>query len=181
MTSNIFSLDCLKIDNFIVLDLETTGLIPYKSWIIEIAALKCFNWVIVDKFQTLVNPEMHIPSWICKLTWISNNMVENSPIISEIMPSFSRFLEDYVIVWHNISFDFRFLTHYHYICNWTHLNNETVCTLKLARKLLPQLPSKKLWAICDFFWIKNECAHRAMWDTVATLEIFQKFKNLIEN
>jgi len=168
-------LETLNNNEYIVLDLETTWLCPYREWITEIAALKCKWNEIIDEFQTLVNPERHIPTWITKLTWISNEMVAYSPTIAEIMPVFSEFIKDTIIVWHNISFDFRFLNYYHYQCFETYLNNETICTLQLARKLLPDLPNRKLWTICEYFWITNERAHRAMWDTRATLEILWKY------
>ena len=172
-------LEFLNNSEYIVLDLETTWLTPYREWITEIAAIKCKNWNIIDEFQTLVNPEIHIPKWIVKLTWITNEMVAEAPKINEIMPRFSNFLWNDIIVWHNVSFDFRFLNYYHYKCIWAYLENETLCTLKIARKLLPELPNKKLWTICAYFWIINEKAHRAMWDTRATLKILQEYQ-LIE-
>ncbi len=167
-----------KNSEFVVLDLETTWLTPYREWITEIAAIKCKNWEIIDEFQTLINPERHIPNWIVRLTWITNEMVAEAPIIDEVMPRFSDFLGNDIIVWHNVSFDFRFLSYYHYQCMWTYLENETICTLKIARKLLPELPNKKLWTICDYFWINNERAHRAMWDTRATLEVLRMYQEI---
>lgn len=169
-------LELLKDSEYVVLDLETTWLTPYREWITEIAAIKCKNWEIIDNFQTLVNPERHIPNWIVRLTWITNEMVADAPTIDEVMPQFSDFLGNAIIVWHNVSFDFRFLSYYHYQCLWTYLENQTICTLKIARRLLPELPNKKLWTICEYFWIINERAHRAMWDTRATLEVLQRYQ-----
>lgn len=168
-------LEILKDSEYVVLDLETTWLIPYREWITEIAAIKCKNWKILDEFQTLINPERHIPNWIVRLTWITNEMVADAPTINEVMPNFSKFLKNDIIVWHNVSFDFRFLNYYHYQCLWTYLENETLCTLKIARRLLPKLPNKKLWTICEYFWITNERAHRAMWDTRATLKVLERY------
>lgn len=163
---------------YVVLDLETTWLTPYREWITEIAAIKCRNGQPIEEFQTLVNPQRHIPLWIERLTWITNEMVADAPIISEVMPIFSKFLWNDIIVWHNVSFDFRFLSYYHYVCMWTYLENQTICTLKIARKLLPELPNKKLWTICEYFWIKNERAHRAMWDTRATLKVLEMYQSM---
>jgi DNA polymerase III alpha subunit (gram-positive type) len=59
---------------------------------------------------------------------------------------------------------------------WTYLENQTICTLKIARRLLPELPNKKLCTICKHFWITNERAHRAMWDTRATLKVLQRYQ-----
>ena len=102
--------DKLKNSEYIVLDLETTWLIPYREWITEIAAIKCKKRKILDEFQTLINPEKHIPNWIVRLTWITNEMVADAPTINEVMPIFSEFLGNAIIVWHNVSFDFRFLS-----------------------------------------------------------------------
>lgn len=166
----------LQNTEFIVLDIETTGLSPYREGITEIAAIKCINNNIIAEFQTLINPEKHIPSWIIKLTWITNEMVLDAPKIYEIMPKFSEFLWNNIIVWHNISFDFRFLSYYHYLYMWEHLQNETICTLQLARKFLPDLPNKRLGTICEYFWITNNCVHRAMGDTIATLEVLKRYQ-----
>ena len=169
-------LEILRDSEFVVLDLETTWLTPYREGITEIAAIKCRNWEVIEEFQTLINPERHIPNWIVRLTWITNEMVANAPVIDEVMPRFSEFLGDAIIVWHNVSFDFRFLNHYHYQCMWTYLENPTICTLKIARRLLPELPNRKLWTICEYFWIDNERAHRAMWDTRATLKVLERYQ-----
>ena len=171
-------LEDLYNSEYIVLDIETTWLTPYKEWITEIAAIKCKNKEIIEEFQTFVNPEKHIPKGITRLTWITNEMVADAPTISEVIPTFSQFLGKNIIVWHNVSFDFRFLNHYHYQCVWCYLENQTICTLKIARKLLPELPNRKLWTICEYFWIENERAHRAMWDTRATLQILQYYMKI---
>ena len=77
---------------YVIIDLETTGLSPYKHHITEIAAVRFDGNTIVDTFQTLVNPERHIPSFITKLTGITNEMVESAPRIQEVLPDFVSFL-----------------------------------------------------------------------------------------
>ncbi|MDR0369038.1 MAG: 3'-5' exonuclease [Candidatus Peribacteria bacterium] len=71
-------------------------------------------------------------------------MVANAPTISEMMPNFREFLGDEYIVGHNIAFDYRFLNYYHYECFESYLQNETICTMKLSRRYLSELPNKKL-------------------------------------
>jgi DNA polymerase-3 subunit epsilon len=71
-------------------------------------------------------------------------MVADAPFISEILPTFCEFLGDEYLIGHNVSFDYRFLNHYHYQQFSSYLQNETICTMKLARKYLPELPNKKL-------------------------------------
>jgi DNA polymerase III epsilon subunit family exonuclease len=90
---------------FVIVDLETTGLSPYKHAITEIAAVRFDGNEIIGEFQSLVDPERHIPSFITKLTGISNDMVEGSPTICEILPDFLKFLGDDIFVAHNARFD----------------------------------------------------------------------------
>ena len=160
---------------YTVLDLETTGLTIQRNGITEIAAVKFDGKHIVDRFQTLVHPGRTIPQGIERLTWITNDMVANAPKITEVIPEFKQFLWDDPIVWHNVRFDFGFLDFYTYKITWEHLENELICTMKLARKLLPDLDNKKLCTVCDYFWVINDQAHRAMSDTLATTEVFQHF------
>lgn len=162
---------------YIVLDLETTWLHPYRHGITEIAAVKFDGEKIIDQFHSLINPERHISKGIERLTWITNEMVADAPIISKVMPDFRDFLADEYIVGHNVSFDYRFINHYHYECFESYLQNETICTMKLSRRYLPELPNKKLWTVCQHFWVTNTQAHRAMSDTLATLEVFKYFFN----
>jgi len=130
--------------HYIILDLETTGLHPYRHGITEIAAVKFDGERIVEQFHTLINPERHISQGITRLTGITNEMVADAPIISQVMPKFREFLAEEYIVGHNVSFDYRFLNHYHYECFASYLQNEAICTMKLSRRYLPDLPNKKL-------------------------------------
>lgn len=160
---------------FIVLDLETTGLSARRHKITEIAAVKVFNNQIIDKFQTLINPEVSIPRFITKLTGITNDMVKEAPVINDVLPKFKDFIGDHTIIAHNATFDYGFLLHNFYEHDRTILNNETICTVKLANRLLPHLPSKKLSSVCEYYEITNKEAHRAMSDVLATTEVFSKF------
>jgi DNA polymerase-3 subunit epsilon len=160
---------------FVVLDLETTWLHPYRHGITEIAALKFDGTKVIEQFHTLVNPERHISKGIENLTWISNEMVADAPLIHRVMPDFRDFLGENYIVGHNISFDIRFLNHYHYECFESYLTNESICTMKLTRKYLPDLPNKKLWTVCQHVGIVNQQAHRAMSDTMATLQVCERY------
>ncbi len=156
------------------MDIETTGLSKHYHRITEIAAVKFENNKIVDQFETLVNPQTPIPSFIVKLTGITNEMVSNAPTIDKIMPHFLNFVGDSIVVAHNATFDHGFLSK-----NAERLGlnfeNKRLCTRKLANRLLPELPSKKLSIICNHLGIVNKQEHRAMTDVLATVEIFSKF------
>ena len=165
---------------YIVLDLETTWLSKFKHKITEIAAIK-FDWEnILWTFQTLINPERNIPSEITRLTGITNEMVENAPLFSEIIPDFLDFIQDNIIVAHNASFDYWFLSENIYRHTWQRITNECLCTRKLSSRLLPDLPKKNLWSLCEYYWLTNQRAHRAMWDTQVTVEIFRNLLNLLK-
>lgn len=165
--------------NYTILDIETTWLSKFKHKITEIAAIK-FDWKnILWEFQTLINPERNIPTEITKLTWITNEMVSNAPKFCDIIPNFIEFIQDDIIVAHNANFDYWFISENIYTNTWIRIENSCLCTRKLANRLLPELPKKNLWTICDYYWLKNERAHRAMWDTKVTVEIFKNFLNLL--
>lgn len=160
--------------SYVVLDIETTGLSKNRHKITEIAAVKISNGKIVEKFHSLVNPEVKIPSFITRLTGIDNKLVANEPIIKEVLPKFLKFLQTEIIVAHNATFDYGFLSKN---CEDHNLafNNAKLCTRKLANRLLTELPSKKLSCLCDHFELNNKQAHRAMSDTLVTADIFAKF------
>lgn len=165
--------------NYTILDIETTWLSKYRHKITEIAAIK-FDWnKILWEFQTLINPERNIPTEITKLTWITNEMVETAPLFSEVIPNFLEFLQDDIIVAHNASFDYGFISENIYNNTGKRISNNCLCTRKLANRLLPNLPKKNLWSLCEYLSLKNERAHRAMWDTKVTVEIFRHFLELL--
>ncbi len=165
---------------YIVLDIETTWLSRYKHQITEIAAIKLDGEKIIDTYQTLINPQRNIPSWITRLTWITNEMVADAPIISDILPDFLNFIEDHILVAHNSSFDYWFLSENIYKHHNFWLENPVVCTRKLSSRLIAELPRKNLWSICEYFNLTNNQAHRAMWDTSVTVEIFKNLLKLLE-
>ncbi len=164
---------------FVVVDLETTGLSRYKHKITEIAAVKMKGKEIVDEFQTLINPGVKIPRFITRLTGIDDVMVKDAPAVSEVLPSFLNFLGDQVMVAHNATFDYGFISHNASEHLDVNFENFRLCTKKLANRLLPDLHSKRLGVICEHFGINNDQAHRAMSDVRATSEVFCRFLDMV--
>ena len=162
--------------NYTVLDIETTWLSKYKHKITEIAAIKFDGNNILWKFQ---NPQRNIPTEITKLTGITNEMVASAPIFSSIIPNFLNFVQDDIIVAHNANFDYGFISQNIYENTGIWIQNQYLCTRKLANRLLPHLPKKNLWTIFYFFWFQNEQAHRAMSDTKVTVQIFKEMLYLL--
>ncbi len=159
---------------FVVFDIETTGLSALKNKIIEIGAVKVRGGEIVDYFSTFVNPGVPIPFEIEKLTSINDAMVMDSPGIEEILPQFLAFAGDAVMVAHNASFDMGFMEHNARLLGLD-FQNTYVDTVGLARVLLPQLSRFKLDTVARALNISLEHHHRAVDDAGTTAEIFVKF------
>ena len=155
-----------------IIDIETTGLSKSRHSITEIAAVRLRGGKVVASFQTLVNPNMHIPSFITRLTGIDNEMVKDAPTIDAVLPSFLTFLGEDVFVAHNASFDFGFLEHNLQEHCRAELDNKRLCTRKLANRIFPQLPRKRLGDLCEHLGVENKTAHRAMSDVLATVDVF---------
>lgn len=164
-------------NEYVIVDIETTGLSKHRNKITEIAALRVENFQVVKKFETLVNPQTQIPSFITSLTGISNSMVKDAPVIEEVLPKFTNFISSSPFVAHSASFDYGFLNYNSQIHLSRELKNPKICTIKLSRRLLPELKSHKLSCLCEHFKIENSSAHRAMSDVEATHKIFN---NLLE-
>lgn len=165
--------DSKLISDYVVVDLETTGLSPEKDRIIEIAAVRVENDAVTDKFSTLVNPHRHIESYITEITGIDDSMVKNAPDISEAMPAFLEFLGDMPILGHNvIRFDLRFLQA---VCP---IDSYCVDTLDIANHMHTGSHGRSLTALCSRFGVINDNAHRALSDCLATHGVYQKMKEL---
>lgn len=151
----------------ISLDLETTGLDPKKDAIIEIGAIKFSGNRVVDEFSTLVNPRKPINAFITNLTGISNPMLQNAPLLAEVLPKFNKFAGNAVIIGHNISFDLSFLQKSDSL-----LSNEFIDTYELASVLLPTSPRYKLGALAQLLGIPLANAHRATDDARAAMHLY---------
>ena len=169
----------MKKGDFIVLDLETTGLSKDYHKITEICAFKLKDGDVIDIFHTLVNPKVKIPSFIRRLTGIDDEMVKDAPLINEVLPDFLNFIEDIPLVAHNATFDYNFLNHNCIKHLKGELSNEKVCTRKLAHRLLPK-GSTRLSYLCEVMDVELNNAHRAKADAMATVQIFNKFIDMAE-
>ena len=177
-----YSLQEIILDNkqYVIVDIETTWLSKERHQITEIAAALFDGKRVIKTFQTLINPQQHIPSFITHLTGITNDMVKNAPTIDQALPKFFEFLEDHILVAHNATFDYGFLNHNGMKHLEKSIQNNVMCTRKLANRLVSQLPSKRLECLCQHFKVNNTSAHRAMWDVMATVKIFEQFLTILK-
>jgi len=158
-------------DEFVVFDLETTGLNPQKDKITEIGAVKIKEGKIIGKFSTFVNPGVPIPSFIVKLTGITDDMVTDSPPIEQVLNEFIEFIEGAVLVAHNANFDMGFIKHNAKLMG-EKIRNPFIDTLELSRKMFPELGKYKLNLVAKHLGIELENHHRAVDDSMATAKIF---------
>lgn len=166
-------------DTFVVFDIETTGLSKETESITEIGAVKVVDGKIIDRFSTFVNPERPIPAEITKLTGITNEMVADAPVITEILPRFLEFCQDAVLVAHNANFDTGFIRLNAERKCGIEVKNTVLDTLELSRSLLPELKKHKLDIVCEQLGVSLEGHHRAVNDAEATAEVFLKFINML--
>ena len=156
-------------DDYVVLDLETTGMIPTLDEVIEAAALRIRNGAIVDSFQSLIKPRYEIDDFITDLNGITNEMVADAPSIEEVAPKLFEFVGDDPIIGHNVSFDLGFLNQIE--C----LENIHGDTMHLARKVFPDIKNHKLETLTDYLNLsQNE--HRSLADCTATFELYERLK-----
>lgn len=157
---------------FTAFDTETTGLSAEKDRIIEIGAVQFNSDGILGRFNTLINPQIPIPSFITSLTHISNKMIEEAPLIGNILKDFQQFLGDSIIVGHNVQFDIRFLHAEEKRCGLKESMNMFIDTLGLCRWAYPELGKYKQEEMAKMLGIKAENAHRAWEDAFVCGNIF---------
>lgn len=155
---------------YTVVDIETTGG-SHGNRITEIAAVKTDGTQVLDSYETLVNPEVFIPKSITLLTGISNPMVADAPRFEDIAQDFFTFLGDTIFIAHNVSFDYGIIKN-HFEDLDISFNKKKLCTVRLSRGIIPGHASYSLGKICPALGIQNHSRHRAMGDTMATVELF---------
>ena len=167
-------------EKYIVLDIETTGTKPLESDIIEIGAVYIENNQVKDQFNELVKPNEIISEYITGITGITNEMVKDAAPIEVVLPRFIDFCRGLPLIGHNIEvFDYRMLR-----VKATRLGlkleNDTLDTLIIARKMVWNLPSRKLGDLCNHYGIDLLNAHRAYDDAYATSELFRFLRDEFE-
>lgn len=163
---------------YIVFDIETTGLSQKKNKIIEIGAVKVKDGEEIDRFSEFINPEEPIPYSIEQLTSITDEMVMHAPTVDVILPKFLEFCGDDIVVAHNAAFDTGFIKK-----NAKDLgmkfDNTIMDTMTLSHVLLPELGKFTLDRVCKALNVKNEHHHCAVDDANATAKIFVKLYEML--
>ncbi len=166
-------LTLLGLDDFVVIDFETTGLEAGEDQIIEAAAVRFRNGEPVEEFQQLINPGRPIPRLIVELTNITDDMVADQPTVDEVGDEFLKFLGNSPLVGQNIRFDLGFLRVLKArLGRKEEVTNRQFDTLALARTFLYHHTGFSLGALCEFFDLAHEGAHRAFNDALNTGHVF---------
>lgn len=167
---------------FAVVDVETTGTrASAGDRVTEIAIAQVRNGAVCEVFTQLVNPERTIPPHITALTQISWEMVRDQPVFRQIASDVSRRLAGHVFVAHNVAFDWRFVGEELSRGAGMMLAGPRLCTVRLARVLLPQLSRRSLDHVTHYFGIENGGRHRAGGDAVATAEVLLRLLGVAGN
>jgi len=159
--------------SYVVVDVETTGGRSFgNDRITEIAAVVVEGGQISRVYETLVNPQRPIPPMITSLTNITWNMVKHAPTFRDIVSDVADALRGHVFVAHNVGFDWRFVTTEIERATGERMEGRRLCTVKMARKLLPNLRRRSLDYLARHYGIEITARHRAGGDAVATAKVF---------
>lgn len=160
----------MRMQSYVSIDLETTGLNPKTDKIIEIGAVKVLDGKKTETFSTLVNPGRRLEQRIVELTGIRDEELEHAPYIEEILPQTISFLEDLPLLGHSVLFDFSFLKKAA-VNQKADFEKQAVDTLKISRKYLADLEHRSLDYLCEYYKIPHQ-AHRALADAEATAALY---------
>ncbi|MFN8674420.1 MAG: exonuclease domain-containing protein [Candidatus Sericytochromatia bacterium] len=165
--------------NFVFFDLETTGLFPVSSKIIEIGAVKFnFSEGVLATFETLIDPEVTISKESIQIHGITDDMVKGKPFINDILPNFFEFIKDCIVIAHNSDFDASFISYNINRYNFENPPNLIIDTIPLAKKYIKSCENYKLSNLVKFLKLdvteyKSKKFHRALFDSECGMNIFK--------
>jgi single-stranded-DNA-specific exonuclease len=162
---------------YVVLDVETTGLSPESSEMVEVAAVRIKNFAVLEEFHSLIRPRVPIPPQLTAIHGITNEMVEDAPGLEDIFPKLMKFIGSSTVVAHNARFDVGFLSRASREILEEDFTNPVLDTLALAREHF-KLPSHALGNLARDLKIDLLVAHRALSDCHATVEVFRRAEEI---
>ncbi len=166
------------VDDYVLVDIETTGLSPANDDIIEIGAIKVENNKMVDTFNQLIRIDRSLPPFITNLTGITDEMLKTGKMPDEVFKEFVNFIGDSVIIGHNVNFDLGFLSNKCKKYLDYNLVNDYIDTLYLARRLVPHSVNYKLGTLANLFNVSYKGAHRGLKDVEITYEVYNRLREM---
>jgi len=156
---------------YVAFDTETSGKYPLVDEVVEIAAVKWRDGKIIDTFQTLLKPSRLMGEAVIRIHHITNEMVENAPLIHTMLPAFEKFIEDCVVIAHHTAFDMGFLSYDFEKAALALPLSIGLDSCALGRKAYPESPNHKLATLCTLLKFDQTQAHRALDDSKACLHV----------
>lgn len=158
---------------FCVIDVETTGGAAHSGGIIEVGAVRVRGGRPQETLSTLIDPGIAIPAFVTALTGIRNETVADAPPFRDVADDLSSFMDGTVIVGHNIRYDLAFLASEFERAGYPRIQNPSVCTLALARRLIrDEVPDCRLGTLARYLRLAHQPSHRALDDALATTDLF---------
>lgn len=168
-----------NVDNYVLVDIETTGLSPVNDEIIEIGAIKVKDCKIVDQYNELIKINRKLSPFITNLTGITGEMLNKGKLPTIALKEFIDFVDEDVIIGHNVNFDLGFLKNKCKKYIDYSLNNRYIDTMYLAKKLVPNSINYKLETLANYFNVSYEGAHRGLKDVEITYEVYNCLRKLM--
>ena len=169
------------LSDYVVFDLETTGISCNRDRVVEISGIKVIGNNIADEFSTLVNPECSIPFSASNVNGITDDMVEDAPLFIDALNDFLDFAGDLPFVGHNIhSFDLKFIYRDAEAYYGKIPGNDYVDTLKMARMCLTELRHHSLSYLATYYEISTEGAHRALNDCRMNQAVYENMGPVLQ-
>lgn len=165
-----------EINDFVALDIETTGLSAKYNEIINIGAIRFRNNVPVDNFDMFIKPDKPIPAFITGITGISNHMVRNAPTIDEVLPLLIDFIGNDIILGHNVRFDINFINHAMEVNGFDKYITKYVDTVQIARTFRKNNSLQTL--VKDYVNPHYIEKHQGLDDALNTARVFYVFKKM---
>ena len=159
--------------DFVVIDIETTGLDSRYDEIIELSAIRVRDGQVVDEYSTLVRSEYGASEFITELTGITNSDLVNAPELPNVLEAYMQFIGEDIVVGHNVNFDINFLYDKYLLLTSKEFNNDFIDTLRLSRFLLRDLAHHRLLDLIEFYGIGDEVEHRGLSDAHAAWNVLK--------
>lgn len=166
------------VDDYVLVDIETTGLSPSRDEIIEIGAMKVKENKVVDQYNSLIRIQKPLDPFIIQLTGITDEMLEKGKEPTQVLEEFLDFAGEEIIMGHNVNFDINFI--YDKCASYldTYLRNDFVDTMRIAKHVLPHCKNYKLGTLAEIFHVDYEHAHRGLNDVEITYEVYNQMRKL---
>lgn len=162
------------VSDFTVIDMETTGRSNQYIDITEMSVVRYRNGKPVKTMSTLVKARNSILPFVADLTGITNKMIENAPLVEDVIEPFVDFIGSDIILGHNVEFDYTLIFEAFHVKTGLKMTNNYIDTLRISRLMNKDVKNHKLETLCSHFEVNRDVAHRGLEDSIQTAEVYLK-------